>query len=122
MTQHPGPASFDAATGATTPPAVGDQLPDGTTRVVTPPIVYLPCALDEDGQVAEIKMVRLRDGRVALMAYSALDRLARACGEAHPWVLYDTARLEELRAIKPYDAAYLDVGLPSELKLTGDDA
>lgn len=103
-------------------PPVGGTLPDGTVRVVTPPIVYLPCSLDEHGQVAEIKMARLRDGRVALMAYSALDRLARACGDRHPWVLYDTARLEELRAMKPYDAAYLDVGLPSELRLTGEDA
>lgn len=119
MTHRPEPpAPFDAATGAT-PPAVGETLPDGTTRVMSPPVVYLPCALDEAGEVAEIRMVRLRDGRVALMAYSALDRLLRACGEAQPWVLYDTARLEDLRAVKHYDAAYLDVGLPDDLKQTG---
>lgn len=88
----------------------------------SPPIVYLPCVLGDDGQVAEIRMVRLQDGRVALMAYSALDRLARACGDAQPWVLYDTARLEELRAIKHYDAAYLDVALPVELRVSGGDA
>jgi hypothetical protein len=88
----------------------------------SPPIVYLPCVLDDDGQVAEIRMAKLHDGTVALMAYSALDRLARACGDAHPWALYDTARLEELRAIKHYDAAYLDVALPAVLRVTGGGA
>ena len=102
------------------PPAVGETLPDGTVRVVSPPVVYLPCVLDEHGELAEIRMVRLRDGRVALMAYSALDRLAAACGDRHPWVLYETARLEEVRALEPYDAAYLDVALPVGLRVTGE--
>lgn len=89
-----------------------------TARITSPPVVYLPCVLDRDGQLAEAKMVRLSHGRVALMAYSALDRLARACGDAHPWVLYRSEQLDELRAVSPFDAAYLDVALPVAMRQT----
>lgn len=99
-------------------PGVGQPLPDGTVRVVSPPVVYLPCSLDDDGELSEIRMVRLKDGRVALMAYSALDRFARCCGDRHPWVLFETDRLEELRATKHFEAAYLDVVLPTGLRVT----
>ncbi|GAA1906176.1 hypothetical protein GCM10009737_03690 [Nocardioides lentus] len=99
-------------------PAVGDTLPDGSVRVVSPPVVYLPCRLDADGALSEIMMVRLDDGRAALMAYSALDRLGRACGDAHPWVLWETERLDEIKDLKHFDAAYLDVALPRAMRLS----
>lgn len=85
-----------------------------------PPVVYLPCRLDAEGELEDIRMVRLADGRVALLGYTALDRFIACCGDAHPWALHLTADLERLRAEKPYDAAYLDVPLPPELRLTSD--
>ncbi|MEP7740139.1 SAV_915 family protein [Nocardioides sp. 31GB23] len=82
-----------------------------------PPVAYLPCRLDDEGNLAEVMMVELADGRVALMGYTALDRFARACGEGHPWVLWQTSALESLRELKHYDVAYLDVPLPVALRV-----
>jgi hypothetical protein len=87
-----------------------------------PPVAYLPCRLDERGELAEVMMARLADGRVALMGYTALDRFARGCGPGHPWVLWKTSELEQLRALKHFDVAYLDVPMPSALRLDADPA
>lgn len=82
-----------------------------------PPVAYLPCRLDEHGELAEVMMAQLDDGRVALMGYTALDRFAKGCGAGHPWVLWKTAELEELRALKHFDVAYLDVAMPTALRI-----
>src|SRR6478735_2362141 len=76
-----------------------------------PPVAYLPCRLDEAGNLAEVLMVELADGRIALLGYTALDRFLAACGDAHPWVLWQTGEIEALRELKPFDVAYLDVPL-----------
>ena len=43
-----------------------------------PPVAYLPCRLDDNGELAEVMMVELADGRTALMGYTALDRFVAA--------------------------------------------
>lgn len=53
---------------------------------IQPPVAYLPCKLDDEGDVDEILMVQMADGTVALMGYTALDRFMVCCGDAHPWV------------------------------------
>ena len=45
----------------------------------------------------------MRDGRVALLAYTALDRLATCMGPYQPWVLYRTEQLDELGGVQSYD-------------------
>ncbi|WP_205305105.1 SAV_915 family protein [Nocardioides sp. 616] len=96
-------------------------MPDAATgrspAALQPPVAYLPCRLDADGQVEEVMMAQLADGRIALMGYTALDRFVAACGNAHPWVLWKTEELEALRAIKHYDVAYLDIPMPAELRI-----
>ena len=104
------------------PSAAGGAPESGTVTgagraALQPPVAYLPCRLDADGALAEVMMVEVADGRIALMGYSALDRFVAACGDAHPWVLWQTAELPRLRALKPYDVAYLDVPLPREMRL-----
>jgi len=94
-------------------PLPGDLPPD---KVAGPPVVYVPVEVDEDGEVREVRMVRLDDGRVALLGYTALDRFMRCCGEGQPWMLLETSQLEELRAIKHFDVNYLDVPLPESLR------
>lgn len=47
-----------------------------------PPVLYLTCRPGATTERAEIEMRRLEDGRVALMAYSALDRSMLA---EHAW-------------------------------------
>ena len=53
-------------------------------QLIAPPVLYLPVETDGDGQVADIKMIKLADGRVALLGYTALDRFIDARGEHQP--------------------------------------
>ena len=85
--------------------------------VLQPPVAYLPCRLDDNGDLADVMMVELQDGRIALLGYTALDRFVAACGDAHPWVLWQTSELDRLRDLKPFDVAYLDVPLPAAMRV-----
>ena len=60
-------------------------------------------------------MRRTKDGRTALLAYTALDRPADCMGPHQPWILCHTDRLHELEADHPYDVIYLDMAMPKEL-------
>lgn len=81
-----------------------------------PPILYLPCKAGSTTDLAMIEMRELEDGRVALMAYTALDRLARCCGTEQSWVLFKTASLGELRRESPFDVVLFDQPLPDDLR------
>ncbi|RSN61521.1 hypothetical protein DMH01_15295 [Amycolatopsis sp. WAC 04182] len=54
----------------------------------------------------------MRDGRVALLAYTALDRLAAYCGATQPCVAVITAQLDELDRVTPFDVVLLDLPVP----------
>jgi hypothetical protein len=111
--------SGDLGSASAPPPAAWEPESGALTgkAALQPPVAYLPCSLDEAGNLAEVLMVELADGRVALLGYTALDRFLAACGDEHPWVLWKTDELEALRELKPFDAAYLDVPLPAHLRL-----
>ena len=85
-------------------------------RTPAPPVVYLPVETDADGQVTDVKMVRLGDGRVALLGYTALDRFLDSWGHAQPWMLFETRRLPDIHAVKPFDLKLLDVVVPPGLR------
>lgn len=85
-------------------------------RVHGPPVVYLPVEMDEHGGVGEFKMIRLADGRIALLGYTALDRFIDAWGEHQPWLLFDSHRLDEIHAVKPFDLKLLDVSVPEDYR------
>lgn len=106
----PEPAPYSPPGRAVTQPG---QPP---TQVAGPPVVYLPVDLDDAGEVENVRMVGLEDGRVALLGYTALDRFVRCCGEGQAWMLFETEKLDELRDIKHYDVRYLDVPLPAHLR------
>ncbi len=92
------------------------QAGDGSGKVVAPPVVYLPVEMDDRGQVSEVKMIKLADGRVALLGYTALDRFIDAWGEHQPWLLFDSHRLSEIHDVKPFDLKLLDVAVPDEFR------
>lgn len=82
-----------------------------------PPVVYVPCAQpSEEGGELTVDLRRTRDGRTALLVYSALDRLVRCCGNLQPWVVMPTARLETVNEHAGFDLILLDVKIPSELR------
>lgn len=86
------------------------RLPSGF-----PPVLYLPTvAAASDLAVAEVAMRRTRDGRVAVLAYSALDRLHHCCGSEQPWILMSVQDVDALQARQPYDLLFLDIVIPAE--------
>ena len=89
--------------------------PAESGRPPIPPALYLPATGASNTRGAEIELRQMRDGRVALLAYTALDRLARCLGPNQPWVLYLTENLDQLEAVQSYDVIYLDTPVPRNL-------
>lgn len=82
-----------------------------------PPVVYLPCAGHvTDPADAVIELRQTRDGRMALMAYSALDRLKYCCGDQQPWLVIPTAHLDKIQQVQHFDLVLLDVIIPDEFR------
>ncbi|MFI6027821.1 SAV_915 family protein [Amycolatopsis magusensis] len=79
-----------------------------------PPAVYLPTGPRYASETeALVELRRTPDGRTALLAYSALDRLVNCCGDQQSWVLMRTDKLDKLHAAQPFDVAYLDLEIPA---------
>lgn len=76
-------------------------------RPQLPPVVYAPTLRDDRGNT-RIRMHRMRDDRLALFVYSAIDRLQAQYGEQAPWVLLGRADLEQAHAESPFDLLLLD--------------
>ena len=108
----PGPRRADPGHG---PPSSGPGRPAESGRPPIPPALYLPSTGASNTRGAEIELRQMRDGRVALLAYTALDRLARCLGPNQPWVLYPTENLDQLEAVQSYDVIYLDTPVPRNL-------
>lgn len=83
-----------------------------------PPVVYVPCLKDvADPAELEVLYRETRDGRTALLVYSALDRLRACNGEHQPWFLIPTTGLAALHANRPFDLVLLDVLVPEHERL-----
>lgn len=97
-------------------PANGSVVPE--PEVALPPVVYVPAQLPAPGEAEVVlELRRLQDGRVALLAFSAMDRLVASCGEAQPWALVQTSRLDDLREQGGgWDVVLLDPFLPEDLR------
>lgn len=83
---------------------------------LVPPVLYLPVEVGDDGEVTDIRMLRLGDGRVALVAYTALDRFVACWGDQQPWALVDTSELPGIHETKPFDVKLLDVLVPEPVR------
>ena len=94
----------------------------GSGSLPAPPVVYLPVETDGSGQLEDVTMIRLGDGRVVLLAYTALDRFIDAWGEHQPWLLFETRKIEEIRAVKHFDLKMLDVVVPESFRPGADGA
>lgn len=105
------PERDDSASPTNT--AFGAPAPEG---MPPPPVVYVPVRPDKGGNLSDIAMIRLADGRVALLAYTALDRLLTCCGMDQPWVLMFADDLADVRETKPFDIKLLDVEVPLEFR------
>lgn len=106
-------------------PALSDlkrQHPEGGTPLpaMFPPVLYVPAAEDHphDGNLT-IQLRNTRDGRIALLVYSALDRLVRCCGEGQPWVIIPTPNLGTVWKVQRFDLVLLDVEIPEVYRCGG---
>jgi hypothetical protein len=82
-----------------------------------PPVVYVPCSpLDPSDDSLIVDLRPTRDGRLALLVYSALDRLVQCCGEKQPWVVMPTVNLEKVRRETNFELILLDVVIPDEFR------
>ncbi|XVV15298.1 SAV_915 family protein [Actinoplanes sp. CA-131856] len=105
----------------TTPSGADDWPPDhevagGPVRpVIVPPFVYVPCAPLRAGDTElTVDLRQTRDGRLALLAYTALDRLVDCCGAEQPWTVMPTENLEEVRLATGFELILFDLEIPPE--------
>lgn len=86
-------------------------------KITFPPVVYVPCSpLNPADDELSVDLRRTRDGKLALLVYSALDRLVTCCGEQQPWVVLPTANLEKIRENADFELILLDIEIPHELR------
>ena len=79
------------------------------TRPTMPPVVYVPTTDEEDRAARRLVLHTVEDGRTALYAYSAIDRLDRYYLQGSPWVVLDVASLQRAHEASPYDLLFVDV-------------
>ncbi|MFD8099405.1 SAV_915 family protein [Nocardia fluminea] len=83
-----------------------------------PPVVYLPVLTEvQRVEEAQIMLRQTQDGRVACLAYSALDRLHHCCGSDQPWMWTPTVALDALQLAQPFELLFLDLEIPEENRL-----
>jgi hypothetical protein len=85
-----------------------------------PPLVYVPCAPERPGDTElSVDLRMTRDGRMAMLVYSALDRLVDKAGPSQPWTVMLTRDLEDVRLRTGFDLVCLDMDIPEEFRRTG---
>jgi len=101
-----------------------DRLLAGRTdpAKVFPPVVYVPCAPAPSADEMIIDLRATRDGRLALLVYSAMDRLIAHCGPHQPWTVVFTKDLEQVRVATGFELILLDLDIPEQLRRTGAEA
>ena len=79
-----------------------------------PPVVYVPAeASSATGDFsAEYRLTK--DGRKALLIYSAMDRLIKGMGPFQPWFVCEVGGLEELLKQDHFEVVYLDIAVPED--------
>lgn len=82
-----------------------------------PPVVYVPSQQMAPGETElNLELRYLTGGEVAVLAYTSLDRLVAACGNAQPWALLGSEQVWELRDNGTVDVIAVDPEIPAELR------
>lgn len=80
-----------------------------------PPVLYVPIAQEVAvAEDAQLEYRATKDGRKALLAYSALDRLHAGMGVSQPWLVIPTVQLQGVWEVDRFDTVLLDVEVPVE--------
>jgi hypothetical protein len=82
-----------------------------------PPYVYVPCSPVHEGDIElTVDLRRTQTGRIALLVYSALDRLVDCCGPEQPWTVLPAIDLEKVREATGFELIMLDMRIPEHLR------
>lgn len=73
-----------------------------------PPVLYVPTHPESPDGRARIAMTTLSDGRTAVFAYAALDRLLDLYDPDVPWALLSRRDLQRAYDAVPFDVLYVD--------------
>jgi hypothetical protein len=93
-----------------------------TAPATFPAVVYVPCAPVRAGdETVDVDLRETRDGRLALLVYSALDRLVECCGPVQPWTEMPAAALEQVRLATGLELVLLDLSIPAEHRRTAGE-
>ena len=87
-----------------------------------PPVLYVPCAPPRSADDLTVDLRVTGDGRLALLVYSAMDRLIAHCGPHQPWTVVFTKDLEQVRVATGFELILLDLDIPEQLRRTGAEA
>ena len=112
---HPG--SWRRSHAVDKPASLLGQMPNtgrATLPEDFPPVVYVPRSESDDPQQSRVMLRTTADGRVALLAYSALDRFHEGVGAEVPWVLVTIEDLQQIYEQSPYELLLMDVRVPQE--------
>lgn len=90
-----------------------------TDQTVVPPVLYLPLHRQSGEEHQYVEVRELKDGRMALLAYTSLDRLGACCGDEQPWVLVHTEKLDEIKRAQPFDVVLFDLEIPEQYRSEG---
>lgn len=101
-----------------------DRLLAGRTNPakIFPPVVYVPCGPAPNPDEMIIDLRATKDGRLALLVYSAMDRLVAHCGPHQPWTVMFTKDLEQVRLATGFELILLDIDIPENMRRTGAEA
>lgn len=77
-----------------------------------PPVLYLPAV--RDGGQTQVELLELRGGKIGLLVFTSLDRLARCLGSQQPWILAQTGVLLTPGEGIDYDELFVDIPFPTD--------
>lgn len=97
----------------------GVSVTEQTEQTVVPPVLHLPLSAQSTERHQYVEVRQLKDGRMALLAYTALDRLGECCGDQQPWILLKTEELENLKVSQPFDVVVFDMAVPEQFRVDG---
>ncbi|WP_425411848.1 SAV_915 family protein [Mycetocola saprophilus] len=84
----------------------------GTSGIIVPPVLYLPVDHVVGTDLSQTTVADLADGRKAIFAFTALDRLADCCGIDQGWILVPTDSLGRLQEELGFEVISIDKPIP----------
>ncbi|WP_147441714.1 SAV_915 family protein [Mycetocola lacteus] len=87
-------------------------------EILVPPVLYLPVSRVGSDNQPTTTVAELSDGRKAIFAYTALDRLANCCGRDQAWMLIQTESMGLLQQELGFEIISVDKPIPNQIPVS----